>query len=153
MNPVRRKRIILVSIMVAGVATAVSFALYAFNQNMMFYYSPTQVMAGKAPHHAEIRMGGVVVKGTFKHLPDSITSQFEVTDGGKSVEVRYSGILPDLFREGQVVLAKGQLNAKGTFVANQILAKHDEKYMPPEVAASLKKAAAAKAAAAKAMVN
>lgn len=152
MNPVRRKRIILVSIMVAGVATAVSFALYAFNQNMMFYYSPTQVMAGKAPNHAEIRMGGVVVKGTFKHL-QGVLSQFEVTDGAKSVEVQYSGVLPDLFREGQVVLAKGQLNGKGMFVANQILAKHDEKYMPREVAESLKKAAAAKAAAAKAMVN
>lgn len=153
MNPVRRKRIILVSIMVAGVTTAVGFALYAFNQNMMFYYSPTQVMDGKAPAHAEIRMGGVVVKGTFKHL-QGIQSQFEVSDGDKSVEVQYSGILPDLFREGQVVLAKGRLNkTRGLFVANQILAKHDEKYMPPEVAASLRKAAAAKAAAAKAMVN
>lgn len=153
MNPVRRKRIILVSIMVAGVATAVGFALYAFNQNMMFYYSPTQVVAGKVPPHAQIRMGGVVVKGSFKHLPDSIRSQFEVTDGDKTVEVQYSGVLPDLFREGQVVLTKGTLTKNGLFIASQVLAKHDAKYIPREVADSLKKAAAAKAAAAKTRMN
>jgi len=130
--------------MVAGVGIAVGFALYAFNQNMMFYYSPTEVIAGKAPANAQIRMGGVVVKGTFKHLPKSIRSQFEVTDGGKTVEVQYDGVLPDLFREGQVILAKGVLNRQGLFVANEVLAKHDEKYMPREVVESLKKAAEAK---------
>ena len=94
MNPVRRKRLILISIMVAGVATAVGFALYAFNQNMMFYYSPTEVMAGKAPQQAHIRLGGVVVKGTFKHLPDSIRSVFEVSDGSKMIKVHPSkGVL------------------------------------------------------------
>jgi len=144
MNPVRRKRLILVSIMVAGVGAAVGFALYAFNQNMMFYYSPTDVIAGKAPDNAQIRMGGVVVKGTFRHLPKSIRSVFEVTDGSKTVPVQYDGVLPDLFREGQVILAKGSLEKNGTFVANEVLAKHDEKYMPREVAESLKKAAEAK---------
>jgi cytochrome c-type biogenesis protein CcmE len=132
MNPVRRKRLILVSIMVAGVGAAVGFALYAFNQTMMFYYSPTDVIAGKAPDNAQIRMGGVVVKGTFKHLPKSIRSVYEVTDGSKTVPVQYDGVLPELEKNG-------------TFVANEVLAKHDEKYMPREVAESLKKAAEAKA--------
>jgi cytochrome c-type biogenesis protein CcmE len=145
MNPVRRKRLILISIMLAGVGSAVAFALYAFNQNMMFYYSPTEVMNGKAPAHAHIRLGGVVVKGTFKHLPKSIRSQFEVSDGNKSVEVQYDGVLPDLFREGQVILAKGALDKDGMFVADEVLAKHDEKYMPREVVDSLNKAAEAKA--------
>lgn len=144
MNPVRRKRLILISIMIAGVGSAVGFALYAFNQNMMFYYSPTEVMNGKAPAHAHIRLGGVVVKGTFKHLPQSIRSQFDVTDGGKTVKVQYDGVLPDLFREGQVILAKGELDKNGLFVADEVLAKHDEKYMPREVVESLKKAAEAK---------
>jgi cytochrome c-type biogenesis protein CcmE len=145
MNPVRRKRLILISIMVAGVGTAVGFALYAFNQNMMFYYSPTEVMAGKAPAHAHIRLGGVVVKGSFKRVPKSIRCIFDLSDGGKTVKVQYDGVLPDLFREGQVILAKGRLDGHGTFVADEVLAKHDEKYMPREVAESLKKAANAKA--------
>jgi len=144
MNPVRRKRLILISIMVAGVAIAVGFALYAFNQNMMFYYSPTQVAAGEVPKSAHIRLGGVVVDGTFKHLPDSIRSVFEVSDGNKMIKVQYDGILPDLFREGQVVLAKGKLDKDNVFVADEVLAKHDEKYMPKEVAETLQKAAKAK---------
>jgi len=144
MNPVRRKRLILISIMVAGVATAVGFALYAFNQNMMFYYSPTEVMAGKVPAEARIRLGGVVVDGTFKRIPDTIRSVFEVSDGNKMIKVQYDGILPDLFREGQVILAKGRLDKDNVFVADEVLAKHDEKYMPREVAESLQKAAKAK---------
>ena len=145
MNPVRRNRIVLISIMLIGVGSAVGFALYAFNQNMMFYYSPTEVVAGKVPSpHALIRLGGVVVDGTFKHLPDSIRSQFEVSDGNKSIEVQYDGILPDLFREGQVILAKGKLDKDGVFMADEVLAKHDEKYMPREVAETLRKAAKAK---------
>ena len=129
MNTVRRKRLILISIMIAGVGAAVGFALYAFNQNMMFYYSPTQVMAGEAPAHAHIRLGGVVVKGTFKRIPDSIRSVFVVSDGGQSIKVQYDGVLPDLFREGQVVLAKGVLDKNKLFIADEVLAKHDEKYM------------------------
>jgi cytochrome c-type biogenesis protein CcmE len=144
MNPVRRKRLILISIMLAGVGTAVGFALYAFNQNMMFYYSPTEVMNGKAPAHAHIRLGGVVVDGSFKHIPKSIRSVFDLSDGGNTVKVQYDGVLPDLFREGQVILAKGRLNKDGLFVADEVLAKHDEKYMPREVVESLRKAAEAK---------
>ncbi|MBI1425051.1 MAG: cytochrome c maturation protein CcmE [Gammaproteobacteria bacterium] len=144
MNTVRRKRLILISIMIAGVGAAVGFALYAFNQNMMFYYSPTQVMAGEAPAHAHIRLGGVVVKGSFKRIPDSIRSVFVVSDGGHSIKVQYDGVLPDLFREGQVVLAKGVLDKDKLFVADEVLAKHDEKYMPREVVDSLNKAAEAK---------
>lgn len=145
MNPVRRKRIILISIMLIGVGSAVGFALYAFNQNMMFYYSPTEVIEGKVPSHALIRLGGVVVDGTFKHLPNSIRSQFDVSDGSKRIKVQYDGVLPDLFREGQVILAKGKLDKDGVFVADEVLAKHDEKYMPREVAETLRKAAQAKA--------
>jgi cytochrome c-type biogenesis protein CcmE len=144
MNPVRRKRLILISIMIAGVGTAVGFALYAFNQNMMFYYSPTEIESGTVPASSTIRLGGVVVDGTFKHLPNSIRSQFEVSDGHKAITVQYDGVLPDLFKEGQVILAKGTLDKQGVFVANEVLAKHDEKYMPREVAESLRKAANAK---------
>lgn len=146
MNPIRRKRLILIGIMVAGVGIAVGFALNAFNQNMMFYYSPSEVMNGKAPAHARIRMGGVVVDGSFKRIEKSIRAQFDVTDGGNTIKVEYEGVLPDLFREGQVILAKGELNKDGLFVADEVLAKHDENYMPREVADSLQQAAKAKAA-------
>lgn len=150
MNPVRRKRLILISIMIAGVGAAVGFALYAFNQNMMFYYSPTEVATGKSPAQARIRLGGVVVEGSFTRIEKSVRSQFDLTDGGKTIKVEYDGVLPDLFREGQVILAKGVMNKDGLFLADEVLAKHDEKYMPREVADSLQKAAqAAKAAEAK----
>lgn len=143
MNPTRKKRIILISAMVLGVGTAVGFALFAFNQNLMFYFSPTEVMQGKVTENSRIRLGGIVIEGTLKRDEKSLLVKFDITDGAEIVKVEYEGILPDLFREGQVILAKGQLGKGKTFIADEVLAKHDENYMPPEVADSLKKASQA----------
>ncbi len=140
MTPARKKRLVLIGLMVLGIGTAVAFALRAFNQNLMFFYSTTQVVAGEAPAHHPFRVGGLVTKGSLNRQPDGLTLQFDVTDTKKTVKVQYTGILPDLFREGQGIVAHGQLRDDGVFVADEVLAKHDEKYMPPEVAASLKTA-------------
>jgi len=140
MHPVRKKRLILISLMVTGVGIAVGFALNAFNQNLMFFYAPSEVMAGEAPVDHPFRLGGLVTVGSVKRLPNGLTTRFDVTDNVKTVTIEYTGILPDLFREGQGIVAHGRLNAGGTFIADEVLAKHDENYMPPEVAASLKDA-------------
>ncbi len=140
MNPVRKKRMILIGMMVAGVAVAVGFALNAFNQNLMFFYPPSEVLAGAAPKDHPFRIGGLVSNGSVKRIGDGLTVRFDVTDQVKSVAVEYTGILPDLFREGQGIVAHGKLRDDGTFVADEVLAKHDENYMPPEVADSLKTA-------------
>ena len=147
MNPTRRKRLILIGLMVAGVAVAVGFALNAFNQNLMYFYAPSEVIAGEAPANHPFRLGGLVTKGSVKRLPNGLTTRFEVTDLTKTVTVEYTGILPDLFREGQGIVAHGKLNSGGVFIADEVLAKHDEKYMPPEVADALKKSKAAHPAA------
>ncbi len=104
----------------------------------MFYYDPTQVVEGKAPLAKRFRIGGMVVKGSVARAPGELEVRFVLTDFSHQVPVQYSGVLPDLFREGQGIIAHGTMNAKGAFVADEVLAKHDEKYMPPEVAASLK---------------
>lgn len=140
MRAVRKKRIILITLMVVGVGTAIGFALYAFNQNLMFYFSPSEVAQGKAPGSSNFRLGGVVVEGTVKREAKSLLVRFDLTDGAETIKVEYEGILPDLFREGQVILAKGQLNGGKVFRANEVLAKHDENYMPREVAESLMQA-------------
>ncbi len=140
MNPVRKKRLILIGLMVTGVAIAVAFALNAFNQNLMFFYAPSEVMAGDAPPDHPFRLGGLVTTGSVQRQPDGLTTRFDVTDNVKTVTVQYTGILPDLFREGQGIVAHGKLNENGVFIADEVLAKHDENYMPPEVAASLKDA-------------
>ncbi len=139
MTPVRRQRLILILLMVAGVAVAVTFALKAFNENLMYFFSTTEVAEGKAPKDAKFRLGGMVVNGSINRPGKDILVRFDLTDYSKQVTVEYSGILPDLFREGQGIVANGRLNAKGVFVAEEVLAKHDENYMPPEVAESLKK--------------
>lgn len=141
MNPIRRRRLILVLVLVLGVGTSVGFALYAFNQNLMLYFSPSEVLAGKVPPDARFRLGGVVLDGSVQREADSLTVRFVVGDGAKNIPVVYEGILPDLFREGQVVLVKGKLNGHGDFRADEVLAKHDENYMPREVAESLRQAA------------
>jgi len=146
MNPARRKRLILIGLMVAGVSVAVGFALKAFNQNLMFFYAPSEVLAGDAPVNHPFRLGGLVTTGSVKRLPNGLTTRFDVTDNAKTVSVEYTGILPDLFREGQGIVAHGTLNANGVFIADEVLAKHDENYMPPEVADALMKSKAAKAA-------
>ena len=139
MTPVRRQRLILILLMVAGVATAATFALKAFNENLMYFFSTTEVAEGKAPKDAKFRLGGMVVEGSIRRPNKDIMVRFDLTDYSKQVTVEYSGILPDLFREGQGIVANGRLNKDNVFVAEEVLAKHDENYMPPEVEESLKK--------------
>ena len=140
MKPARKKRLFFIIFLIAGVTVAAGFAMYAFNQNLMFYFSPTDIKQGKAPVNKIFRMGGMVVEGTFKKEPKSLKVHFDLTDYEKTVSVEYEGILPDLFREGQGIISRGKLNEQGVFIAEEVLAKHDENYMPPEVAESLKKA-------------
>ncbi|VAW81131.1 Cytochrome c-type biogenesis protein CcmE, heme chaperone [hydrothermal vent metagenome] len=139
MNPARKKRLLLIGLMVAGVGIAVGFALNAFNQNLMFFYAPSEVIAGEAPKDHPFRLGGLVTVGSVQRQGDGLTTRFDVTDNIKTVSIEYTGILPDLFREGQGIVAHGRLNDGGTFIADEVLAKHDENYMPPEVAAALEK--------------
>ncbi|MCI0667357.1 MAG: cytochrome c maturation protein CcmE [Methylococcaceae bacterium] len=139
MKPVRKQRLVLIVLMVAGIAVAVGFALNAFNENLMFFFSPTQVVAGEAPRDHAFRLGGMVVDGSVKRPGDDLLVRFDLTDFEEVVSVEYTGILPDLFREGQGIVSKGRLREDGIFVADEVLAKHDENYMPPEVADSLKK--------------
>lgn len=140
MNPIRKKRLYLLGLMVGGIGVAAWLALNAFDENLMFFFSPSEVVEGKAPTGHPFRIGGLVANESVKRKPDGLTTAFDVTDNAKTVTVEYTGILPDLFREGQGIVALGQLNEGGVFIANEVLAKHDENYMPPEVAASLKTA-------------
>ena len=137
MNPVRKKRLYIVLAILAGVGVAVALALSALQQNINLFYSPTQIANGEAPQDTRIRAGGLVEMGSVKRSSDSLETDFVVTDGVKSVTIRYSGILPDLFREGQGIVAMGKLDGSGTLIADEVLAKHDENYMPPEVMQAL----------------
>lgn len=139
MKPIRKKRLYLILLMVGGVAVAAWFGLKAFNENLMYFYSSSDVIDGKAPKDHLFRLGGMVVKGSVQRPGDGMTVKFTLTDMAKQVDVEYTGILPDLFREGQGIVANGKLNEKGLFVAQEVLAKHDENYMPPEVEGSMKK--------------
>jgi cytochrome c-type biogenesis protein CcmE len=121
-----------------GVSAAVALAVRAMNENVMFFFDPTQVASGEAPIDKRFRLGGMVRPGTVVREPGTLEMRFVVTDFQKDVSVKYSGIVPDLFRENQGVVAHGRLGADGTFVADEILAKHDENYMPPEVARAIK---------------
>lgn len=144
MKPHRKKRLILIGLMLIGIGLAATFALKAFNENLMYFFSTTDVAEGKAPKDALFRLGGMVVKGSVSRPGADLLVRFTLSDFSKEVVVEYSGILPDLFREGQGIVAKGRLDNRGVFVAEEVLAKHDENYMPPEVAGSLKKPAEAK---------
>jgi cytochrome c-type biogenesis protein CcmE len=139
MKPVRRQRLMLIVIMLAVLGLAAFFALQAFNDNLMYFFSTSDVVEGKAPAHAQFRIGGMVVKGSVERPGNNMLVRFKLSDLSKEVTVEYTGILPDLFREGQGIVAKGRLGDNGVFVAEEVLAKHDENYMPPEVAGSLKK--------------
>ncbi|WP_293264171.1 cytochrome c maturation protein CcmE [Neptunomonas sp.] len=139
MNPKRKKRLALVIFLVVGVSVAVGLALYALNQNINLFYSPLQIVNGEAPQDTRIRAGGMVVEGSVIRDQQSLHVKFEMTDYAKTVAVEYTGILPDLFREGQGIVAQGSLDAQGVFQAVEVLAKHDENYMPPEVADALEK--------------
>ena len=143
MKPIRRQRQYLIIIMLLAIGTAVAFALKAFNDNLMFFFSPTDVAMAKAPPEQTFRLGGMVVEGSVIRPGKDLLVRFTLTDYGQEVGVEYTGILPDLFREGQGIVATGRLRPDGVFVAEQVLAKHDENYMPPEVADSLKTGAAA----------
>jgi len=134
----RRKRLLIVLGIVAGLAIAAALVLQALNQNMMLFYDPSQIAAGEAPAERAFRLGGMVTEGSVARAPGSLEVRFVVTDFQHSVPVSYTGVLPDLFREGQGVVAHGKLGANGVFVADEVLAKHDENYMPPEVPESLK---------------
>ena len=134
----RRKRMTLVLGIIAGVSVAGALALNAFRQNVTFFFDPTQVATGHVPSGERFRLGGMVTKGSVQRAPGSLEIHFVVTDFKHEVPVSYTGVLPDLFREGQGVVAHGKMSGT-TFVADEVLAKHDEKYMPPEVARSLKK--------------
>jgi len=133
----RRKRMIAVAAIVIGVGAATAVALQAFQENIMYFYSPSQITAGEAPTGRSFRLGGLVTTGSLQRTPGSIEINFVVTDNAESIPVKYSGLLPDLFREGQGVIAHGKLTEDGVFMADEVLAKHDENYMPPEVADTL----------------
>jgi cytochrome c-type biogenesis protein CcmE len=140
MNPVRRKRLAFVLFIVFGVGIAVSLTLYALQQNISLFYAPSQISSGDAPLGRSIRVGGLVVAGSVQRDPKTLLVTFVLTDNAAQLPVRFEGILPDLFREGQGIVARGVLAEDGSLQAEEVLAKHDENYMPPEVADSLKQA-------------
>ena len=145
----RQQRMLAVGLAATGIAIAAVLTLEAFEDNMMFYVEISDVHNGNAPKNRPFRVGGIVVENSIKRNSGELEVQFTLTDLQAELPVLYSGVLPDLFREGQGSVAHGQLNDEGQFVAHTVLAKHDENYMAPEVADSLAKAAAAKAAAEK----
>ncbi|UFH51568.1 cytochrome c maturation protein CcmE [Pseudomonas sp. KNUC1026] len=143
MNRQRKQRLLLVLGLLAGLGVALALALSALQQNINLFYTPTQIANGEVPAGARIRAGGMVERGSLVRSEDSLAVRFVVTDFNRSVTVTYRGILPDLFREGQGIVALGQVNASGVVEADEVLAKHDEKYMPPEVNKALEDAKAA----------
>lgn len=140
MTPRRRQRLVLVGLMLCAAGAAVAFGLNAFRSNIMLFHSPSDVLAGGVESGRSFRIGGMVVEGSVQRGADDLAVRFEVTDTAEAVPVRFAGILPDLFREGQGIVATGKLGPDGTFVADEVLAKHDENYMPPEVADALERA-------------
>ncbi len=141
----RHKRLLFISVAVVALVAAVLLVMNAFRDNLVFFFSPTEVAAGKAPANGTFRIGGLVTQGSVQKGPGQLELRFTVTDLAKEMRVHYVGPLPDLFREGQGVVAEGRLGADGQFEAAKVLAKHDENYMPPEVAQALEKSGAYKA--------
>ena len=135
----KRRRMVLVLTGMAVLSAAIALVLVAFEETVTFFYSPAEVQAEAPPQDRAFRLGGLVEEGSVKKKPDGLTVEFRITDMAASVPVTYRGILPDLFREGQGVITEGKLGADGVFVAREVLAKHDETYMPREVADALKK--------------
>ncbi len=140
MNRKRRKLVITICLIVAGMTIAATLALQAFRENLLYFYSPSQVHAGEAPKHRAFRIGGLVENNSVVRDPNSLIVSFVLSDTLQSITVSYDGILPDLFKEEQGIVANGRLNSRGEFVAFEVLAKHDENYMPPEVAEILRAA-------------
>ena len=139
MHPERKKRLGLILLVVFGVGVAVGLALMALSQNINLFYTPSQIAQGEAPEQTRIRAGGMVVDGSVVRSTENLDVQFAVTDGAEQVVIFYSGILPDLFREGQGIVALGRLDENRMLIADEVLAKHDEEYMPPEVAQAMSK--------------
>jgi len=137
MHPVRKQRLYLVLFVVVFSSAAIGLVLYAMSGNINLFFPPAEVAAGKAPIGQPVRIGGMVVDGSVQRSDDSLEVRFELTDYAAKVPVTYTGILPDLFDEGQGAVASGELNEQGMLVATEVLAKHDENYMPPEVAEAL----------------
>jgi cytochrome c-type biogenesis protein CcmE len=134
MHPLRRKRLIVIVFVLAGVAVTATLVLSALEENINLFYPPEQVVGGEAPVGKRIRVGGMVLEGSVERASDSLEVGFVLTDRrGSDVAVRYSGMLPDMFREGQGILVTGELGQAGVFQADEVLAKHDENYMPPEL--------------------
>ncbi|HRG16193.1 MAG TPA: cytochrome c maturation protein CcmE [Pseudomonadota bacterium] len=146
MNPTRRRRLVAISVGLLGLAIASGFVIYALRENMQHFISPSDIALGKAPQGHRFRLGGVVLEGSVQRSSTSLDVDFVVTDRFKNFPVRYTGILPDLFREGQSVVATGTLDGNTRFIAEEVLAKHDENYMPAEVADAIAKAKARKEA-------
>ena len=136
----RHKRFALIAAGIAALAISATLVLNAFRSNLVFFFTPTEIAANEAPVGRNFRVGGMVVDGSVQRQADGVTVQFVVTDTAQSIPVVYSGILPDLFREGKGVVAQGKLGDDGVFVAEQVLAKHDENYMPPEAAEAVERA-------------
>ena len=140
----RHKRMIWIASGIAALAVAVGLVLNAFQSNLVFFFTPTQIANGEAPTGKTFRIGGLVEPGSVKREADGTTVNFRVTDNAKTIQVAYKGILPDLFKEGRGIVAQGQVQGDGSFRASEVLAKHDENYMPPEAAEALKQAGAMK---------
>ena len=137
----RHKRFALIGLSVVALSGAVALVLSAFQQNLVFFFTPSQIAANEAPQGRPFRVGGMVEAGSLQRSNDGLTVRFKVTDTAKAVPVTYTGILPDLFKEGKGVVAQGRVDSEGVFRATEILAKHDENYMPPEAAHALEQAA------------
>lgn len=137
MSPKHKNRLILTLIGFCGISSAIALVLYALSQNINLFYTPTDIATGQIQKPGQFRLGGMVVKGSVQREKD-LQVNFKLTDFQNEILVYYNGILPDLFREGQGIVALGKLDANNQFVAKEVLAKHDENYMPPEVAAALK---------------
>jgi cytochrome c-type biogenesis protein CcmE len=142
----RQKRFVFIAVAIAAVSVAVGLVLYALRGNVNLYFTPTQVFNNEVPSGRSFRIGGLVEEGSVKREKDGLTVNFVITDTHKSIPVVYKGILPDLFKEGKGVVAQGKVEANGVMLADEVLAKHDENYMPPEAADALKKAQAENAA-------
>lgn len=136
----RHKKLILIALVVAALGAVAALVLNAFQSNLVFFFSPTQVVKGEAPQERAFRIGGLVEEGSLRREPDGVTAHFRITDTAQTIPVTYKGLLPDLFKEGKGVVAEGRMNSSGVFVAEQVLAKHDENYMPPEAASALEQA-------------
>lgn len=140
MHPIRRQRLFMVIFIVVVASVAVGLLSYALRENINLFYQPSDIVSGEAPKGVRIRAGGMVVDGSVVRADDSLLTHFQITDGEAQINVQYTGILPDLFAEGEAAVVTGELDDKGMFIASEVLAKHDENYTPPEVADAMQEA-------------